>query len=180
MLPRADLSALNKGVMVFSTSEILDLAIRIEENGEHFYRQAMDKTTDPFLMAILGSVADEEVRHREWFIKTKQSMGRRALDMLPMKMSGFFMQDAIDDRGFSLEEVDLASLPDEESILRVAIGFEEDSITFYEIIGGFIEDEDTLKNLMTIIDEEKRHIRLLEDRIDFMSRKDALLPLAEK
>ena len=165
---------------MFSISEILDLAIRIEENGEHFYRQAMEKITDPSLMAILGNVADEEVRHREWFVNMKRSGGFQGLDSLPTKISGFFMQDAVDGHGFSLEEVDFASLPDEESILRVAIGFEEDSIAFYEIIGGFVEDEDTLKHLQTIIEEEKRHIALLEDRMDRMSKTGARLPLAER
>lgn len=161
---------------MFSTSEILDLAIRIEENGEHFYREAMDKVTDPSLIAILGNIADEEVRHRDWFISMKQSRSIHGLDSMQERVSGLFLQDAVDDHGFSLEEVDFAALRDEESILRVAIGFEEDSIAFYEIISAFVEDKGPLKQLQSIIEEEKRHIALLEDQIELVSKKSGRLP----
>lgn len=62
----------------------------------------------------------------------------------------------------------IAALPDERSILQVAIGFEEDSITFYEMIGGFVEDVETLRHLNSIIEEEKRHITILEERIGML------------
>lgn len=161
---------------MFSTSEILDLAIRIEENGERFYREAMDKVTDPSLIAILRNIADEEVRHRDWFINVKLAGRIQGIHSIQEKISGFFLQDAVDDHGFSLEEVDFASLRGKESVLRVAIGFEEDSIAFYEIISGFIEDEGTLKQLRSIVEEEKRHIALLEDQIDLLSEKDDRRP----
>lgn len=162
---------------MFSTSEILDLAIRIEENGEHYYREAMDRVTDPAFIAVLGSIADEEVAHRDWFIRMKQTGRFQGLDSMQAKIDAFFLRDAVDDHAFSLEEVDFAALTDVESVLRVATGFEEDSIAFYEIISGFIEDQGTLEQLRSIIDEEKRHIALLEDQMDLVSRKNGLVPL---
>lgn len=156
------------GEIVFSISEILDLAIRIEENGEYFYRKALEKIEDPLLTAMLQRVADDEVLHRERFIKMKQSYGAQGIESLLCKLSGGLLQETLGDRGFSLDETDFAALPDERSILQVAIGFEEDSITFYEMIGGFVEDVETLRHLNSIIEEEKRHITILEERIGML------------
>lgn len=153
---------------MFSISEILDLAIRIEENGECFYRKALEKIEDPLLAAILRKVADDELHHREWFIEMRQSYGAQGIESLLCKVSGSFLQETLGDRSFSLDETDFAALPDERSILQAAIGFEEDSITFYEMIGGFVEDAKTLGHLNSIIEEEKRHIAILKERISML------------
>ena len=153
---------------MFSASEILDLAVRIEENGERFYRQALEKITEPSLMVMLRSVADDEVRHREWFLNLKKRGELQKEDRLFKVISGALLQDAVDDHGFSLDTVDFSTIPDEKSLLEVAIGFEQDSIAFYEILGGFVENGDTLKHLVSIIEEEKRHIDLLEERISVL------------
>lgn len=79
-------------------------------------------------------------------------------------MSGFILQDAVSDHAFSLEEVDFSSISDEDELLKIAIGFEQDSIAFYEIMESFVSDAETLKHVQRIQDEERRHIALLEDR----------------
>lgn len=155
---------------MFSASEIFDLAVRIEENGERFYRQAVGQVSNPVLQAMLGKMADEEMSHREWFLKMKRSEIVQEQDFLLRTVSGMLLQDAIDDHGFSLEEVDFNSIPDEASVLQVAIGFEEDSIAFYEILGAFVQDEETRRHLFVIIEEEKRHIELLEAQMRHLNK----------
>ncbi|NLI82738.1 MAG: ferritin family protein [Deltaproteobacteria bacterium] len=151
---------------MFSASEIFDLAIRIEENGEYFYRKAAADLKEPKLMEMLHEIANDELRHREWFLKTKRSAGIGGIESLLSRLSGTFLQEAIEDHGFSLEEVDFSAISDERSLLEVAMGFEQDSITFYEILSGFVEDEQTRKYLEAIIEEEKGHVALLEERMN--------------
>ena len=52
---------------------------------------------------------------------------------------------------------------DVEALLQLCIEFEKDTILFYEMIGSFIEDTKTSEKLDDIIEEENRHIELLED-----------------
>ena len=52
---------------MFSTGEILDLAVQIEQNGEAVYRDAIGLLSDPELVFMLGWMADEEARHAKWF-----------------------------------------------------------------------------------------------------------------
>ena len=52
---------------------------------------------------------------------------------------------------------------DVEALLQLCIEFEKDTILFYEMIGSFIEDNETSEKLDEIIEEENRHIELLEE-----------------
>ncbi|MDD3725656.1 MAG: ferritin family protein [Candidatus Ratteibacteria bacterium] len=51
----------------FDVSEVLQFAIRIEENGEKLYRKVAEKISDSELKKIFIFLADEEVRHRKTF-----------------------------------------------------------------------------------------------------------------
>ena len=52
---------------MFSIQEILDLAIRLEKNGESVYRTAAAKLFRADLVSLLVWMADEEVKHARWF-----------------------------------------------------------------------------------------------------------------
>ncbi len=59
---------------MFTIKEILDMAIRIEKNGEVVYRNAIEKISNPALVSLLKWMADEEVNHAKWFSKLKQEV----------------------------------------------------------------------------------------------------------
>ena len=150
---------------MFSVNEILDLGIRIEENGELFYRQALENASDPSLRALLEWLADEELTHGDWFLEMKRSAkGLRGNDLWAEQVGGAILQSSLKDRAFSLDEVEPGSIRDEETLILMAIEFEQDSITFYEILQSFITEPEVLDHIRVIINEERRHIELLEER----------------
>ena len=51
----------------FDASEILQFAVRIEENGEKFYRYATRVTNDDSAKRMFDYFANEETRHRKTF-----------------------------------------------------------------------------------------------------------------
>ena len=59
---------------MFSIQEILDLAIRLEKNGEAVYRDADAKLSGPELVSLLEWMADEEVKHARWFSELKSKL----------------------------------------------------------------------------------------------------------
>jgi len=148
---------------MFTAHEVFDLAVQIEENGEKFYRDGMEKVTDPAVRALLEKLADEEVRHRETFQRMKKALDRRDGDLWADRISGAVLQSFIEDKAFSLEEADFASVRDEETLLQIAVGFEKDSITFYEILLSFSPSAETAELIRAVIAEEHRHIALLEE-----------------
>jgi rubrerythrin len=52
---------------IFDASEILKIAVRIEKNGEVFYREIVSKFKEKEIKAIFSFLADEDGRHRKIF-----------------------------------------------------------------------------------------------------------------
>jgi rubrerythrin len=155
---------------MFSASEIVDIAIQLEENGERFYRQAVLQVTDENLKELLIWLAEQEMHHRESFVEMKAALKSAPEDRWAEEASGAILQSAMGEHGFSLDEVDFSTIPSEEALMKVAIGFEQDGIMFYELISSFAADASARMGLERIIQEERSHIRLFEEHL---SKKQA-------
>lgn len=51
---------------MFSISEVIDMAVQLEKNGEWICRSAMDYVSDAGLKQLLEWMAEEENRHAKW------------------------------------------------------------------------------------------------------------------
>jgi rubrerythrin len=148
---------------MFTSSEIIDLAVRIETNGQKAYRKAQEQVTDPALASMLGWLADEEAEHEKWFPGLKENLEITQEDPELEEMGKAVLQGVLGDHTFSIEEADFSRLEDLDSLLTLSVEFEKDTILFYEMLSAFVEDEPTLIHLNRIIEEENRHVRLLQD-----------------
>ena len=146
---------------MFSIQEILDLAIRVENNGESVYRQAVDETSEPELVSLLQWMADEEVKHARWFAELKQKAKTHSTDLFMAEMSREVFADFLGEKSFSHQDVDFSKIDQVSDLFAVFIEFERDTILFYETLKPFIEDTETLTHLDKIIAEENGHIEKL-------------------
>jgi rubrerythrin len=151
-----------RGDRVFTEKEIFDLAMRIEENGEAFYRSAVKKAGNPSLASLFEWLADQEVKHREWFREKRALFKAADEDAVLGETGSAILQEILGEQAFSLDGVDPSGIGSIEKLLEVAVEFEKDSILFYEMIRSFTEDEVTLTSLKKIIQEEQQHVRMLE------------------
>jgi rubrerythrin len=150
---------------MFSGSELFDIAIQLEENGERFYRQAVLQVEEENLKELLLWLAEQEMHHREVFVEMKSTFKRAPEDRWAEEASGAILQSAVGEHAFSLDEVDFSTIPNEEALMNVAIGFEQDGITFYELIKSFVTDAGARMGLDQIIREERAHVRLFEEQL---------------
>jgi rubrerythrin len=146
---------------MFTTGEIVDLAIQIEKNGERIYRDALQKAPNPSLAAGLERLVDEEAQHAKWFSEIKEAIQTSIDDPRVEEMGKSILRGILGDQVFSLQDVDFSSLEKVQELFELAIEFEKDTVLFYEMIRNFIEDEGTLSDLNKIIEEENRHIQLI-------------------
>lgn len=146
---------------MFTLYEIYDLAIQIEKNGEDFYREAEKKVSAPQLKGLFLRLADQEVKHRTWFGEKKESSKAGSKNLEMDEMSSRMLKDILGDQRFSLGEVNLADMHTVEDLLTMAIEFEEDSIIFYGMLKSLIADDEIIKGLDEIIEEEKLHIEVI-------------------
>ena len=148
---------------MFAAEEILDMAIRLEQNGEAVYRSAVEKIATPALISLLEWMADEEVKHAEWFLELKAETATLAKSPFVQEMGQEFINSILGEQSFSLKEVDFSQIDRINDLIDILIEFEEDGILFYEMLQPFIQDQETLGKLDRIIAEEKHHIEQLRE-----------------
>jgi len=150
---------------MFSSTEVLDMAIRIEKNGEKAYRDAIKMIGNQELVTLLLWMADEELKHAEWFSDLKENLEVKSRNPFLEEMSAQLFNDLLSEQSFSLKEVDFAAIERINTMISVFIEFEKDSIIFYETLQPFIEEENALEQIKIIITEEHSHIKKLQEFI---------------
>ncbi|MGD8283412.1 MAG: ferritin family protein [Desulfobacterales bacterium] len=148
---------------MFSVNEILDLAIQIEKNGESVYRRAMEEINESELTTLLEWMADEEIKHADWFASLKDTIESTGVNLFVEEMSRELFNDLLGEKSFSHKDVDFSKLKSTNELISVFIEFEKDTVIFYEVLVPFIEDVGTLETLDRIISEENNHIRRLQE-----------------
>jgi rubrerythrin len=151
---------------LFSANELLDMAIKLEKNGEAVYRNAISKVVQPELIAMMEWMADEEVKHANFFSKLKLELETNRANPFMEEMSRELFDDLLGDKNFSLKEVDFSLIENSEDLIAIFIEFERDSVIFYKVLEPFIEDPAARKQLKEIIEEENCHIQSLQEFID--------------
>ena len=151
---------------MFSANELLDMAIKLEKNGEAVYRNAISKVVQPELIAMMEWMADEEVKHANFFSKLKLELETNRANPFMEEMSRELFDDLLGDKNFSLKEVDFSLIENSEDLIAVFIEFEKDSVIFYKVLEPFVEDPAARQQLKEIIEEENCHIQSLQEFID--------------
>ena len=147
---------------MFTAAELLDMAIKVENNGEAAYRSAIAKVKSPELVCLLKWMADEEVEHARFFSELKRNLETKRRNPFVEEMSRELFDDLLGNQNFSLKEVDFSTIDDSDAMIDVFIEFEKDSVIFYTVLEPFVEDPVALEHLQKIIDEENHHIRKLQ------------------
>lgn len=149
---------------MFSAAEVYAIAVKIEENGERFYRGALERSPGGMLKELLEWIAEEEVQHRNWFLQMMASTEGKKDEPWAEQLSKSLLHGAVDTHAFTLDQIDPESLKTEMDVIDSALVLEGDSITFYEILSAFITEQRVQEELLGIIAEERKHVRELKER----------------
>ena len=149
----------------FNAAEAFKIAVGIESNGLRFYTEAAKKFTGK-VAELFESLAKEEQIHRATFEKI--------LEGLPQEQSSAFDPDNETDQylkmmadinvfkqGSDLIDQALASVLTPGDALKLAMGFEKDSIVFYVQLKHATGAQEDSRAVDTLILEEAKHLRKL-------------------
>ncbi len=151
---------------MFTSVDILDVAIQLERNGEKIYRRAVEQTNNPELADLLTWMADQEKVHMELFAELKEKTDSPFDDPGIQEMGREILQDTLDGVGFDLKSVDFSKVEQVIELINVSVEFEKDTVIFYELLQSFVEDDDSRELLQKIIAEENNHVRLLREFVE--------------
>jgi rubrerythrin len=150
---------------LFNASEIVEVALRIEQNGGTFYGLLADKMSDPQVKKLFGDLAKEERKHFETF----QQIHARASHWEPLGTYAAEYRDYMDclashnvfNRKNTAGEV-TGRITDKKEALKYAQGVEKDSILFYMEMKEAVPPGER-EIIEDLIRQEKIHLtRLIE------------------
>ena len=147
---------------LFTASDVLRFAARMEQDGELFYRQAADRSEKSEVKKLFNSLAADEAEHKKIFegLLLKETLIEPREDYPGEYMS--YLHDYIDGKIFV--ELDDKSARSESgnvvNALEFAIRREMESIHYYQELKAFVTVDDH-KTLDEIIDVERRHFKEL-------------------
>lgn len=153
---------------------VFEFAMQMEKDGEAFYRQIAGKTKNAGLQKIFTTLADEEVVHYNTFKKLFERTSVDAVESNVLTKAKNIFQEMKKTGGFDVS----AETPQIEAYKK-AMDAEKEAFTFYEKKA----EETTVAAEKIILQafarEERRHYRLLENVLEFISRPDSWLENAE-
>jgi rubrerythrin len=157
----------------FTGKEVLDMAVRIEENGMRFYADASKAAKSHQLKDLFHALSEEEGTHIKMFLELKKVL------VGDDPSTGFdpYLEDAqqylksmADTEVFTNPEAGkeaARSLKDEKEAISMAIGMEKDSLLFYYELERMIREKDRAV-IESLIEQEKEHVRKLTNLQDLL------------
>jgi rubrerythrin len=148
---------------LLTADEIIEIAVRIEENGEEFYSAAAEAASTENARSLFQDLAVQERHHRRAF----QELGRGVVELAlaPDQWDEFqaYTGALLEQSFFGKEENALnmaTQAKDEQEALRAALDFEKETLLFFHSLYGAVRGPGKQK-VDQIMREERQHIQRL-------------------
>lgn len=150
---------------IFTSSELIEVALGIERNGVAYYSSLAESATDVSLKDTYNHLADMEREHIKIFQNMLDAAGKYQLPYAGEAAEEYeqYLKALVDSTVFTNDKVarqlaQKATKPAEA--IQLALGAEKDSILFYTEMRDLVPKQDR-PIIDKIINEEKSHIRQL-------------------
>lgn len=156
-------------IFPFNAGEVFKIALKIEDNGHLFYETAAAKPFPPEITALFKDLAKEELSHKAIF--------NALLNKLPPQITASTVWDPdneldkylkmmADEHVFNKDAQTIADnvnkISSPAEAIRMAMGFERDTIVFFLEMQAASEKYDDSKNeIKKLVDEERKHLARL-------------------
>lgn len=159
--------------MPFNADEVFEMAEQIEVNGARFYRASAEKF--PALNKMLLELAAMEDEHQKTFAAMHADLssgGREGCVFDPDGEAQMYLRIMADGNVFDTkaDPVDkLAGCETPQDVLRLAIGFEKESIAYYVGLKASVSAKAGKDKVESLIGEEVKHIALLSEKLNTLN-----------
>jgi rubrerythrin len=144
--------------------DVVRFAVRIEEDGEAFYREAARLSDNQSARALFLRLADEEVGHKKIFEGMANALGDYAPAETYQGEYMAYLRDYIDGKVVFRQDMKNA-VPSMGTVLSAfdfAIQRELDSVLYYQEIRAFVPERH-YSTVDSIIAEERKHFAMLSE-----------------
>lgn len=150
---------------IFAGSEVIKIAIQIEHNGRDFYNSTIDCSSNKKAKDIFKFLASEEEKHIDIFQKIlKNTESFEQTDSYPGEyisyMNTLAREYIFTQKGKGCQVAQQAQ--NDKEAVNLGIGFEKDSIIFYEGIKK-VTPSNHHKTIDELILQEQNHLKALSE-----------------
>jgi rubrerythrin len=150
---------------IFAASEIVEIGIQIEKNGRDFYEALCRKSKDPAAVEVFKFLSGEEEKHIQVF---KSILGKtEKYDPPQVYADEYFAYMNVLASEYVFTQKDKGTeiagrIKTDKEAVDAGIGFEKDSIIFYEGMKRAVP-EYSISVVEELIHQEQSHLKQLAD-----------------
>ena len=147
---------------------IYQFAMQMEKDGENYYRMLAKESTVPGLSKIFLMLADEEVKHYNVVerLSRKETNPQLVETMILENVKNIFVSMQVAKEDLYINTTKAAGE------YRKACAIEEMSRKFYLEKADLVEDGYERQIFLRLAKEEERHLRIMENIVEFVSRPE--------
>lgn len=145
--------------------EVLQIAEQMERDAVKFYRKAARMYHDPSMSKLFSELAQWEKRHVQVFAQMKDRFAEQGgeggrFDLGRMAVSHLEIPSAVFNE-YSDPAKELHGNEAREDVFRLALKKERYTIGYYTSLTEFALGQDNIKAINSILQEEKKHVKML-------------------
>ena len=152
---------------------ILDCAIKMEEEAREYYENLASAVAIPELKNLFSMLAASEQEHHDILVGMKGST-----DLKNVRFSALDEAACVFNPLLAKREA-IAELKDDPDAYKHALKNEEDGVRFYEELAAKAQDEATRELLLMIAGEERKHLNIVENIYSFVESPKTFLAWGE-
>jgi rubrerythrin len=159
----------------FNANEIYDMAIQIEDNGQLFYNEAVKMAKKSDIKDLFIRLGKWEADHKRTFLQLQDQLSNKEWAKNPFDPNDeavLFVRSMVKGHIFNMHK-DIASLikkaKNSEDMLKMAIGFEKDTIVYFLGLKEVVPDEDEKNQIDKLVKEEMKHVSILTKELMSMN-----------
>lgn len=151
----------------------LEYAIKMEQDGEKYYRAQAEINQNNSLKTVCLMLAEDEKRHGEILQNKLAAKAYELVDSPILETAKNVFS------GIGQFKSDIKAIPSQLDFYRMALDNEQKSIDlYYEFLYAAVDDQD--KELYTyLIEQEENHFTTLEELVTLLEHADEWVEFAE-
>lgn len=159
----------------FNADEVLEMAVKIEQNGAAYYRKASELKKGTSETGFLENLAGMEDEHQKVFSNMRTELSdseKRETAYDPYGEAQQYLQEMADTHGGEGDRRKYEELSENDPLLDIidtAIGMEKQSVLFYTSLIDMVPQRLGREEIDRIIKEERSHIGTLSAKREALS-----------
>jgi len=152
---------------------VFDCAIKMEEEARIYYEKLAAATFDHELKNLFTMLANAELEHHDALVEMKGKIGSQKAEFKALQGAACLFKPLLAKRDL------MAGLKEDPDAYQQVVKEEEKGVQFYQELANQVKEEGAREILLRIAEEERKHLKIVENIYSFVESPKTFLVSAE-